>query len=314
MITMNEFRVLDLFSGIGGLSHGFAESDFDVTGVDTSESAGRVYRQYASENFIRADLSVDYVDGNYDIVVGGPPCRPWSSVNLSKRAIRHRDYHLIERFADHVRIIGPKMFILENVPALRYDPGFVKQMKILSRVGYQMGTSIVRYSDYGASTSRRRLLAVGIKFASGENFLEGLRKYREPPRLLKDTIREFRFNERGSPEDHVWPELRTIARYAEKYRTGKYGWKILEWNAPAPSFGNVMKTYILPPESDPADPDTRVVSVLEVSRIMGFNHGFKFPDGFGIGERYQMLVDSVSPVFSEVLARHTLKYFKQHLQ
>lgn len=311
---MERVRVLDLFSGIGGLSLGFAQNGFNVLGVDRSENAGKIYRNYVSKNFIRADLSVYDVDGDYDIVVGGPPCRPWSSVNLSKRAIRHRDYHLIERFADHVRKLGPKMFILENVPALRNDPSFVKQMKILSGVGYQVGTSIVRYSDYGASTSRRRLLAVGIKFASGENFIEELQKYRKPPKLLKDTIKEFRFNERGSPEDHVWPELRTISRYAEKYRTGKYGWKILEWNSPAPSFGNVMKTYILPPESDPADPDTRVVSVLEVSRIMGFNHGFKFPEGFGIGERYQMLVDSVSPVFSEVLARHTLKYFRQHLQ
>lgn len=311
---MERVRVLDLFSGIGGLSLGFAQNGFNVLGVDRSENAGKIYRNYVSKNFIRADLSVYDIDGDYDIVVGGPPCRPWSSVNLSKRAIRHRDYHLIERFADHVRKLGPKMFILENVPALRNDHSFVKQMKILSGMGYQVGTSIVRYSDYGASTSRRRLLAVGTKFASGENFIEELQKYRKPPKLLKDTIKEFRFNERGSPEDHIWPELRTISRYAEKYRTGKYGWKILEWNSPAPSFGNVMKTYILPPESDPADPDTRVVSVLEVSRIMGFNHGFKFPEGFGIGERYQMLVDSVSPVFSEVLARHTLKYFRQNLQ
>ena len=100
-------------------------------------------------------------------------------------------------------------------------------------------------------------------------------------------------------------------KYAEKYRTGMYGWRILNWDEPAPSFGNVMKTYILPPQSDPLDPNVRVLSVLEVSRIMGFNHGFHFPSGMGVGERYQMLVDSVSPVFSEVLAAHVMNYLRE---
>ncbi|MHB1708460.1 MAG: DNA cytosine methyltransferase [Thermoplasmataceae archaeon] len=308
---MDEFRVLDLFSGIGGLSHGFAVNGFDVTGVDISESAGVVYRQYASENFIRANLFVEYVSGRYDVIVGGPPCRPWSPVNLSRRAEIHRDYHLIERFVDHIRILAPRMFILENVPALRRDTSFERQMEILTHMGYHIDTSIVRYSDYGASTSRRRLVAVGIRHGSGKDFIEGLKKYRKPPRPVRSSIEEFRFKERGTPDDHVWPNLRTISKYAEKYRTGSYGWRILKWDEPAPSFGNVMKTYILPPESDPLDPNVRVLSVLEVSRIMGFNHGFHFPSGLGVGERYQMLVDSVSPVFSEVLATHVMNYLKE---
>ncbi|MEM0135436.1 MAG: DNA cytosine methyltransferase [Thermoplasmatales archaeon] len=308
---MEEFRVLDLFSGIGGLSHGFAMNGFDVTGVDSSDVAGKVYRQYVSDNFIAADLSVEQIGGKYDVVVGGPPCRPWSPVNLSRRTILHKDYYLVRRFVDHVRILDPEMFILENVPALRNDLGFSDQMKALSGLGYRIGTSIVQYSEYGAATSRRRLLAVGIKHGYGQEFLNDLCRYRKPAKLLKDTIRKFRFNDIGYPADHVWPHLRTIARYAEKYRTGKYGWRILKWDAPAPSFGNVMKTYILPPETDPLDPEARVVSVLEVSRIMGFNHGFQFPYGMGIGERYQMLVDSVSPVFSEVIARYVREYLNK---
>ena len=86
---------------------------------------------------------------------------------------------------------------------------------------------------------------------------------------------------------------------------------MLDWNKPAPSFGNVMKTYILHPDSNPELPTARVVSVFEVSRIMGFNHGFEFPSNFGMGERYQMLVDSVSPIFSNVLAKQTQQYLKQ---
>jgi hypothetical protein len=36
--------------------------------------------------------------------------------------------------------------------------------------------------------------------------------------------------------------------------------------------------------------------------IMGFDRNFKFPQDTGIGQRYQMTVDSVSPVFSYVSA------------
>ena len=311
MIMMDKFRVLDLFSGIGGLSHGFAGNGFDVTGVDKSESAGVVYTQYASPNFIQADLSTEWVRGRYDVIVGGPPCRPWSPVNLSRRAEIHRDYHLVERFVDHIRILEPKLFILENVPALRKDTSFEQQMRILTHLGYQIGTSIMRYSDYGAATSRRRLMAVGIRHDSGKDFIEGLNRYRKPPTPVRSIIEEFRFKEMETLSDHVWPNLRTIYKYAEKYRTGMYGWRILNWDEPAPSFGNVMKTYILPPQSDPLDPNVRVLSVLEVSRIMGFNHGFHFPSGMGVGERYQMLVDSVSPVFSEVLAAHVMNYLRE---
>lgn len=310
MLLMKEFRVLDLFSGIGGLSRGFAAKGFHVTGADISENAGRVYKQYVSENFIRADLSVENVRGTYDVIVGGPPCRPWSPVNLSRRAEVHRDYHLIERFVDHVRILSPRMFILENVPALKSDVVFAKQMGILTRLGYRIDTSIVKYSDYGAATSRRRLVAIGIRRESEYSPFDDLNRYMRPPMTVRSAIGEFRFREIGALEDHVWPRLRTIFKYAEKYRTSRYGWRILKWEDPAPSFGNVMKTYILPPESDPLDPNVRVLSVLEVSRIMGFNHGFHFPEGLGVGERYQMLVDSVSPVFSEILAAQVMRYLK----
>ncbi|MHB8360033.1 MAG: DNA cytosine methyltransferase, partial [Thermoplasmataceae archaeon] len=269
-----EFKVLDLFSGIGGLSHGFSNNGFNVTGVDRSERTGLVYQIFASPNFIHADLGYELISGEYDVVVGGPPCRPWSPVNLYRRSEVHRDYRLVERFVKHVENIRPRVFIMENVPALRSDKGFGIQMDRISKLGYSVETTFVKYSDYGAPTSRKRLIAVGLLDGPADQFVDGLKKFTKPPKLLKDTIGEYRYNEMGNPEDHVWPNLKTISKYAEKYRTGKYGWRILDWNSPAPSFGNVMKTYILPPDSDPMSPDARVVSVLEVSRIMGFNHGF----------------------------------------
>jgi DNA (cytosine-5)-methyltransferase 1 len=280
--------------------------------VDISSSVGRVYQELTTGTFIQKDIGKSLIHGDWDILIGGPPCKPWSPVNQSRRTEGHRDYRLVGRFIDHIKYLMPRIFIIENVPALGSDSGFMGHLDSLRKLGYSVHPTIVKYSDYGAAISRRRLFVVGLLNGSADNFIEEIKKDKRPSQSVRNAIEQFRHLERGKLIDHEWPNLKTIHKYAEKYKTGKYGWKILNWDLPAPSFGNVMKTYILPPEADPFDPSVRVLSILEVSRIMGFNHGFTFPAEMHIGERYQMLVDSVSPVFSKVLAEHVLKHINQY--
>ncbi|MGC8515816.1 MAG: DNA cytosine methyltransferase [Thermoplasmata archaeon] len=300
---MERGSVLDLFSGMGGLSSGFAGEGFEVTGVDMSDIIGDTYMKVTNSSFIRADLSRQNIRGKFDVVVGGPPCKPWSSVNQSRRGTEHRDFGLIGRFYDHVLSMEPRIFIMENVPLLRTDPEFHRQLDRVRSAGYSVAWDLFRYSDYGAATSRRRLVVAGLRDGSADNFMMDIKSRRRHSTIVRDVIYDLRDKEMNSTPDHVWPHLRTVLRYRDKYESGKYGWAILRWDEPAPSFGNVMKTYILHPDSDLELGRYRPVSVLEVSRIMGFNHGFSFPAGVGIGHRYQMLVDSVSPVFSDILAR-----------
>ena len=85
------------------------------------------------------------------------------------------------------------------------------------------------------------------------------------------------------------------------YETGKFGWYILKWEEPAPSFGNVSKTYILHPNAFNGGPK-RVISVKEALLIMGFDNDFRFPERTGIKRGYQMVADAVSPVFAYVSA------------
>jgi DNA (cytosine-5)-methyltransferase 1 len=304
---MEKPKVLDLFCGMGGLSYGFEKAGFSVTGVDVADDAKNVYERIPSSRFYKADLSKETIEGEYDYVIGGPPCKPWSSVNLTRRGDEHRDYRLVERFADNVLNIKPSGFILENVPPLRGDPQFQKQIRRFRRAGYSVSINLHRYSEYGAATSRRRLFVVGFRELDTESFTMNLELERDLPRTVFEAIGKYRNYARGRHADHQWPELRTISKYIDYYESGKFGWARLEWNKPARSFGNVMKTYTLHPDSDPRSDNARVVSPLEVSRIMGFNHGFRFPTGVTMGRKYQMLADSVSPVFSEKIARAILK-------
>lgn len=304
---MNNFSVLDLFSGMGGFSYGFNKMGFSVTGVDWNPKVGLAYESLNGSNFVQKDLLNESIYGDFDIVIGGPPCRPWSAVNQStRRGSAHRDFGLLGRFFDHVLTIKPTIFILENVPLLVHDPEFAKQLAKAKFSGYSVSYNIFKYSDFGAATSRRRLIVVGIRNGDSENFFQDIAKFKTTPSDVKSTILKYRNVEKNAIKDHVWPELHTVLKYREKYESGRFGWRILKWEEAAPSFGNVMKTYILHPDSNLDIGIYRTVSVLEVSRIMGFNHGFVFPDGLGMSQRYQMLVDSVSPVFSIVLA-HVVK-------
>ncbi|MEM4091240.1 MAG: DNA cytosine methyltransferase [Thermoplasmatales archaeon] len=299
---MGKPRVLDLFCGMGGLSSGFAEVGFSVTGSDISEVAGAAYRKYTHSKFIQADLSKEIFEDEYDYVVGGPPCRPWSSVNLTNRGDAHRDYGLVKKFADNVLMIRPEGFVLENVPPLQNDPTFNSQVRRFRSHGYTVKSYIFRYSDFGAATSRRRLFVIGLREGNLQGFESAMISQKRNPGTVRSAIGELTDLMMGEHPDHQWPNLRTIKKYAERYDSGKFGWAVLKWDIPAPSFGNVMKTYTLHPDSDPRSGSARVVSPLEVSRIMGFDHGFSFPDGTGMARKYQMLADSVSPVFSRKIA------------
>ena len=119
---MLTFKVLDLFSGMGGFSYGFANEGFKTTGVDIKEVAGISYKKLTRGDFILSDLRYDLInDKEYDIIIGGPPCRPWSSINITKRGTEHPDYTLVLRFLAHINYHRPKLFIMENVPPLAND-------------------------------------------------------------------------------------------------------------------------------------------------------------------------------------------------
>ncbi len=294
--------MLDLFCGGGGLALGFARAGFNVTGVDKSDVAGETFKLNDIGDFVAADLSNEMIDGYYDVITGGPPCKPWSTVNTVRRGTKHPDHVLLARFFDHIEANRPRAFLMENVPALRNAPILEKQLKRMLGIGYSVESQTIRYSDFGAPTMRRRLFVFGSRDENAGIFFRSLLHYRSPPSTVRDAIWYLRDKGKGEAPDHEWPDLRTIEKYAEYYSTGKYGWYILKWNRPSPSFGNIEKTYILHPDSFNGG-QTRVISVREAWSIMGFERNFRMPKSRGMFVRYQMAVDSVSPCFSAVAAK-----------
>lgn len=297
-------KVLDLFCGAGGLSYGFNKEGFKVTGADVSEKAGNAYKLNKIGNFIQADLSNEILTDGFDIIVGGPPCKPWSSVNVTRRTKSHDDYELIGKFFKHIEVNMPEMFLFENVPIIANDGKLNYHIRRLkSKFNYSIDTGIIGYKDYGAPTRRRRFIAFGVRKGNAKDFFKNVARHTvRNYSTVRKAIGYLNNIGLGKETDHEWPKLNTINKYIKYYKTGKFGWYILKWDEQAPSFGNIMKTYILHPNSFNGG-NTRTISVREAMLLMGFPKSYHFSKEEGLGARYQMVADSVSPVFSSVAAK-----------
>ena len=297
-------QVVDLFAGIGGFSYGFGRKYFHVAGVDADELATTTFKRNRVGHAVTKDLRKQMYLRRAKIVVGSPPCRPWSLVNVQRRRSAHPDHVLTGRFFKHVRRMRPRLFLMENVVPLKHDGSYVWWTRALEREGYSVGAEVVSYADFGAATSRHRLLTVGVRDCNcgAGLFLSLLEERRKPSTTVRDAIEWLRDVPWGRVPDHLWGRHNTIHRYRKYYETGKYGWYQLDYDSPARSFGNVLKTYTLHPESGMNGFSPRVVSVREVLSIMGFPRTFSFPPGARLTMRYQAVADTVSPAFSRACA------------
>ncbi len=192
---------------------------------------------------------------------------------------------------------------MENVPYLAWDATFGSSLQAIWHK-YDLAWSKVCYADYGAATARNRLILVGFRRKRQNRahlFFARLQEYRKPPVPVRDALAPLSGLTSLEDPDHVWIEPKTIGKYEQKYQSGKYGWYRLDPDKPAPSFGNLSKTYVLHPFATGGTP--RVLSIREAMTIAGFPLSFRFPPEMSKADRYQMVADAVSPVFSEVCGR-----------
>jgi len=287
---------------------------FSVTGYDINPWVPEIYRLNRLGQAFRCDLrnptGVEMaVLDRAVLITGGPPCRPWSCVNVRCRREAHPDHTLIRTFFALVLVARPEAFLMENVPPLGSDPVFLECWRMAEQHRYDLAAEVIRYSDYGAATARHRLIVVGFRKGPGRVsrgflFFQRLREHRRPPRTVMEVLSPYLHVAEGEFPDHVWPHLRTIEKYTAKYESRRFGWYRLASDRPAPSFGSVMKTYTLHPlAGNGTGFPTRVISVREAMAIMGFDAGFRFPEGMSMKIRYQMVSDAVSPVFATICGR-----------
>jgi DNA (cytosine-5)-methyltransferase 1 len=185
----NIYEIIDLYSGVGGLSLGAARAGFRVrAAVELDPKASSTHAvNFPLASHIQEDISK--LDGDelllksgidpkrFTGLIGGPPCQGFSHIGLKTTADPRN-----ELLCDFFRLVAetaPAFFLAENVPGVLDE----RNAHILSRALEQVPKNYVilkpftvRAADYGAPTIRTRVFFYGydpdrIEALAEEDFL-----------------------------------------------------------------------------------------------------------------------------------------------
>ena len=176
----NKLKVIDLFSGVGGLSYGFAHNDsFEIVAANEilpsmakayslNHPKTKVYNEdikYFNAQKVKEDLNIK--PGEIDIIIGGPPCQAYSTVG--KRLIDDPRGKLFQEYYRVLKEFNPKLFLFENVKGLLSMQGGELLKNIISlfeTLGYKVQCRLLNAADYGAPQIRERVIIIGSKLKS----------------------------------------------------------------------------------------------------------------------------------------------------
>jgi len=172
---MSDLKVLDLYSGLGGLSLGVAIAlrPKEIVGLEINKNAVDTYNlnlaRYNAKSF-RQDVLQWEPKGNYDLIIGGSPCEPFSIANPKRKGEKHPLFPTLKRFYDIVLELEPQAFIHENVKGLlspRHRSIYEGQVRRL-KDRYLIANGILNSADFGVPQKRYRLITVGIHRSLGK--------------------------------------------------------------------------------------------------------------------------------------------------
>jgi DNA (cytosine-5)-methyltransferase 1 len=161
--------VVDIFCGIGGLTHGLLLSGLRViAGVDIDPSCRYAYEKNNKTRFIEADivnLQSDeiaklYPEYSIKILVGCAPCQPFSryAKRYQKKGYACNKWQLLYSFTEKIQDIKPEIISMENVPELSKSEVFTDFVNSLRELNYHIFWDIIYCPCYGVPQKRRRLV------------------------------------------------------------------------------------------------------------------------------------------------------------
>ena len=163
-----KYKLVSLFSGIGGIDLGFEFAGFDcIWANDFDKFACQTYRANVGDQIVEGDIRLTKNQiPDHDILVGGFPCQPFSTLGkLQGFDDEQNRGTLFFEIMDIITKHDTKVVVLENVKNLvTHDGGktFARMKQELNDAGYDVNAQILNSQDYGIPQRRNRIFIVAF--------------------------------------------------------------------------------------------------------------------------------------------------------
>jgi DNA (cytosine-5)-methyltransferase 1 len=335
---------VDLFCGVGGLTHGLVRGGIKViAGIDVDKSCRYPFEKNNSACFLERDVKELpgseirdlFAEAQTTLLAGCAPCQPFSTYSRSgrKRGIES-EWELVASFGRLVREVQPHLVTMENVPQVERHPVFAEFLGNLE--GYKVSWATIECSQLGIPQTRKRFVLIASRLAGSDlsvamhnrgklvtvrNTIAGLpalaageADYRDPLhiacRLSDLNLKRIRASKPGGTWRDWKPSLRAACHRKTSGDTYPSVYGRMEWDEPAPTITTQCFGYgngrFGHPEQD------RAITLREAAMLQTFPRNYAFVEP---GKRVRFnhmgrLIGNAVPVqLGEVIA----KTFVQHV-
>lgn len=342
---------VDLFCGIGGLTHGLSKSGIKVAaGVDVDEKCKFAFEENNGALFINKSIKEItskeilrlYPPQSSRVLAGCAPCQPFSKhTQKEKNRETKEDWGLLYHFLELVKKVKPIVVSMENVPQITKHKVFSDFVEGLESMKYSINWQNVYCPDYGIPQSRRRLVLLAsklgelkliapthkpdiyktVKMAIGNLEQINAGTSSEKDRLHRSAAlseinleRIKKSNPAGSWRD--WDvSLRADCHRKESGNTYSSVYARMEWNKPSPTITTQFFSYgtgrFGHPEQD------RALSIREGAILQTFPKKYKFvPDNSPVElKRLGRYIGNAVPVrLGEIIGKSIIKHFEEYYE
>ena len=183
------FKVIDLFSGAGGLTLGFTKklgndfqpvwaNDFNAYAAETYKANFGGHCTYGDILELLADplTKIPYAD----VVIGGPPCQGFSLLNKNRNGDVRKE--MWRPFLEVVERASADIFLIENVPQLLNSPEYFAIAERAREMDFKIACAKLCAADYGVPQTRHRAFILGCRFTDPQEVFPPPPTHRKPNR------------------------------------------------------------------------------------------------------------------------------------
>ena len=331
-------NIISLFSGCGGLDMGFKKAGYHtLLATDVWDVACKSLElNHAADKIICSDIrELDFLkyQNTVDVVIGGPPCPPYSQTRhyLVGKVGGFQDEKAGFAVPEYFRAISeirPKVFLFENVDGFTFktykEPmEFVKNKS--EELGYNITYKVVNAANYGVPQTRKRFICVGVRKDIGifefpeETHSEkgNLPKWVTCGEVLADfdNITEEEKSQRPGSKDYELllqvPPGDNYLFFTEKRGcpNPRFKWKSRYWTFLLKLSPNRPSWTIQASFSNDQGPfhwRNRFLRIGEIKRIQTFDDEYKLVGDFR--EQWRQIGNAVPTKLAYVFAKEILKY------